>query len=145
MQWRNWILKTVELVKHTQPHVKLESFVTLKLEAFATSVLYAKKKNMNKLELINNTVGLYFSVDMKKTLKRGLVATKLIACKLCLVLTESTIDEVAKYYNTTVPKLEARMHELELHNIMSDGSLNKDYYKLKTYLSELLTNININN
>lgn len=96
---------------------------------------------MNKLNIINKTVGLFFCTDMQKNVEPDLVEVKFMAVKLCLVLTDSTEKEVAEYYNTTVPKMNARLHELELKNILSGGQLDDDYNRLKTYLSELLTGI----
>lgn len=96
---------------------------------------------MNKLNIINKTVGLFFCTDLQKTVEPDLVEVKLMAVKLCLALGDSTEKEVAEYYNTTVPKMNARLHELELKNILSGGQLDDDYNRLKKYLSELLTGI----
>lgn len=99
---------------------------------------------MNKLDIINKTVGLYFSLDPVKTVNADLLVMKLIAVKLCLVLSDSTEDEVARYYRTTVPKMKARIYELEIANLTSGGELDEVYYKLKAYLSEILEQLKIN-
>jgi len=118
-----------------------ENYAILKLVASMIYVPFLKPKNMNKLNIINNTVGLFFTTDLQKTVEPDLVEVKFMAVKLCLVLTDSTEGEVAEFYNTSVDKMNARLHELELKNILSGGQLDNDYNRLKKYLSELLTTI----